>query len=85
MEKQIGHVTHYFNHLGVAAIQVETEDLKVGDEIHIKGHSTDLMQPVDSLQYEHQMIEAAHPGQSVGIKVQEHVREHDVVFKITQE
>jgi len=81
MEKQIGHVTHYFSHLGVAAIQVEDDDLRVGDEIHIKGHTTDLMQPVDSLQFEHQSIREAHPGQSVGVRVKDHVREHDVVFK----
>jgi len=82
MEKQIGHVTHYFSHLSVAAIQVENEDLTVGDQIHIKGHTTDVIQPVDSLQYEHEMIAAAHPGQSVGIKVKDHVREHDVVYKV---
>ncbi|MDO8587718.1 MAG: translation elongation factor-like protein [Armatimonadota bacterium] len=82
MERQVGHVTHYFSHLGVAAVQVETEDLKLGDQIHIKGHTTDLIQPVDSLQYEHGEIKEAHPGQSVGIRVKEHVREHDVVFKV---
>jgi translation elongation factor EF-1alpha len=81
MEKQLGHVTHYFSHQGVAAIQVEADELKVGDQIHIKGRTTDLVQPVDSLQYEHGDIKAAHPGQSVGIKVKDHVREHDIVYK----
>ena len=84
MEKQIGHVTHYFSHLSVAAIQVENEDLKVGDQIHIKGHTTDLIQPVDSLEYEHESIAEAHPGQGVGIKVKDHVREHDVVYKVEE-
>ncbi|MDO8684443.1 MAG: translation elongation factor-like protein [Armatimonadota bacterium] len=82
MEKQIGHVTHYFNHLGVAAIVVEDEDLRVGDEIHIKGHKTDLVQPVESLQYEHLDIPEAHRGQNVGVKVKNHVREHDIVYKV---
>ena len=82
MERALGHVTHYFSHLGVAAVQVEAEDLKVGDQIHIKGRTTDLVQPVDSIQYEHMDIREAHPGQSVGIRVKEHVREHDIVYKI---
>lgn len=82
METQVGHVTHFYSHLNVAAIQVEAEDLKVGDRIHIKGHTTDIVQPVESLQYEHEDIEVAHPGQNIGIKVKEHVREHDVVFKV---
>ena len=81
MERRVGVVTHYFSHLGVAAIQVEEDELKVGDEIHIKGHTTDLVQPVDSLQYEHESIREARPGQSVGVRVKDHVREHDVVFK----
>lgn len=81
MEKKIGHVTHYFSHLGVAAIQVEDDDLKLGENIHIKGHTTDVVQPIDSLQYEHGDIRVAHPGQSVGVKVKDHVREHDTVYK----
>jgi len=82
MEIRVGHVTHYYSHLGVAAIEVETGDLKVGDTIHIKGHTTDLTQPVESMEFEHQKIAEARPGQSVGIKVKEHVRENDAVMKV---
>jgi hypothetical protein len=81
MEKQVGHVTHYFNHLGVAAIQLEDDDLKLGDHIHIKGRTTDVIQPVESLQHEHGDIKVAHPGQNIGVKVVDHVREHDAVYK----
>jgi translation elongation factor EF-1alpha len=83
MEKQIGHVTHYFSHLGVAAIQIENDELDLGDEIHIKGHTTDVVQPVDEMQFEHEPIKEAVPGQSVGVKVLDHVREHDIVYKIS--
>lgn len=57
-EERIGVVSHYFSHLGVAAIVVEGE-LVVGDTIHIKGHTTDLTQKVDSIQIEHGSIERA--------------------------
>lgn len=85
VEVQIGRVIHYFSHLGVAAVLVESKGLKVGDTIHIKGHTTDLTQPVQSMQLEHQPIEEAKPGQDIGIKVQEHVREHDIVYKVVPE
>jgi len=85
VEMQIGHVTHYFSHLGVAAVVIESGGLKVGDVIHVKGHTTDLVQPVESMQLEHEAIEEAKPGQDIGVKVRDHVREHDLVFKVVSE
>jgi len=85
VEVQIGRVTHYFAQIGVAAIEVESDGLKVGDTIHIKGHTTDFTQQVGSIQLEHEQIEEAKPGQGIGIKVREHAREHDVVFKVIPE
>jgi putative protease len=85
MEVQIGHVTHYYSHLGVAAVAVEDDEIDVGDTIHIKGHTTDLVQPVESIELEHHHIDDATPGQNVGIKVKEHVREHDTVLKVISE
>jgi putative protease len=82
MEVQVGHVTHYYSHLGVAAIVVESGELDVGDTIHIKGHTTDFTQPVESIELEHQHIHEAKPGQNVGIRVRDHVREHDAVLKV---
>jgi putative protease len=84
MEVQVGHVTHYYSHLGVAAVAIETGEVNLGDTIHIKGHTTDVTQPVESLEYEHQHIDHAEPGQNVGIKVKEHVREHDAVTVILE-
>ncbi len=82
-EERVGVVSHYFGHLGVAAVILEKE-LSVGDSIHIKGHTTDLTQKVDSIQKEHGSVPQAGKGEDVGIKVGDHVREHDVVYKVTE-
>jgi len=82
-EKEIGKVMHYFGHLSVAAIKLTAGDLKLGDTIHIKGHTTDFTQKVESLQIEHNPVSEAKVGDDIGIKVAEHVREHDVVYKVT--
>lgn len=79
-EEAVGTVTHYYSHLSVAVIQVNKGSLRTGDKIHIKGHTTDFTQTVESMEYEHQKIEEAKAGQSVGIKVIDHAREHDIVY-----
>jgi len=79
--EEIGKVTHYYTKIGVAVIEL-SDTLKVGDTIRIKGATTDFEQPVDSMQIEHEEIEEAEAGQSVGLKVEEHVRKHDVVYKV---
>lgn len=85
MEVQVGHVTHYYTHLGVAAVEIDDDEIDVGDTVHIKGHTTDLVQPVESIELNHQHIDAATPGENVGIKVRDHVREHDAVLKVLNE
>ena len=82
-EVEIGNVTHYFSHAKVAAIDV-TGELKVGDTIHIKGHTSDFTQKVDSMQMEHASVTIAKSGDKVGIQVKEHAREHDVVYKAVE-
>lgn len=81
-EQEIGKVTHYFGRIGVAAIEITQGTLAVGDTIHVKGHTSDFTQTVDSIQIEGQMVGTASVGQAVGIKVVEHAREHDVVSKV---
>lgn len=82
-EEEIGKVTHYFGHVQVAAIEITSGTLRVGDTIHIRGHTSDFTQPVDSMQIEKESVEEATVGQNVGIRVAEHAREHDVVYKVT--
>ena len=82
MESQIGKVTHFYKKISVAIVEL-TDSLLVGDTIHISGHTTDLTQKVDSMQMEHQNIEKAEKGQTIGVKVTEEVRVKDLVFKVT--
>ena len=81
---QIGQITHYFDHIGVAALTL-SEPLRVGDTVHILGHSTDFQQKVTSLQIEHQAVNEAKAGDDVAMKVTQKVHPHDKVFKITDE
>lgn len=79
--ERIGVVTHYYNHLSVAILKLEKGILRVGDQIHIKGHTSDFAQPVDSMEIDHVHVNEARPGQSFGLRVREHAREHDAVYK----
>ena len=79
--KEIGKVTHYYTELGVAVVEL-SDTLKTGDKIRIKGATSDFEQTVESMQIEHKKIEEAKAGKSIGMKVKEHVREHDVVYKV---
>ena len=81
MEEKVGEVTHYFNKLGVAAVMIEHGALHKGDKLHVVGHTTDAEVVVESLELEHHPIDEATEGQNVGIKLGEHVREHDEVYK----
>jgi putative protease len=76
----IGTVTHWFGHISVAGVRLN-EPLAVGDKIHIKGHSTDLVQTVSSMQIEHNKIDLAKPGDDVALAVDGPVHEHDLIFR----
>jgi putative protease len=80
-EKEIGKITHYYSHLSVAIIEL-SDALKVGESIHIKGHSSDFTQSVDSMQIEHAGVSEAKTADAVGIKVLQKVHPHDKVFKV---
>jgi putative protease len=79
---RIGIVTHYFSHLSVAVVKLEAARLRVGDTIHIRGHTTDFKQRVDSIQVNHASVPEVGPGDDFGLKVREHAREHDIVYKV---
>jgi translation elongation factor EF-1alpha len=83
-EKEVGRVTDYFSKINVAALEITGESLQVGDTIHIKGHTTDIQQTVDSIQIEKASVSLAKKGDRVGIKVKDRVRPHDMVFKVIQ-
>jgi hypothetical protein len=80
----IGQVTHYYDHLGVAVLSL-TEVIRAGDWLHILGHTTDIVQPVESLEIEHSRVHQAGPDQDVAIRVAQRVRPGDQLFRITAE
>ncbi len=81
-EKPVGKVSDFFAHVVVAGIDM-TGGLKVGDKIHIKGHTTDIEMDVTSMQIDNENVKKAKKGDSVGIKVPEKVRPGDTVYKVT--
>ena len=79
--QEVGRVTHYFTKISVAIVELKSL-LSVGDHIYFKGPNTDFTQIVKSMQIEHQNITQAKAGQSIGLKVDDRVRESDRVYKI---
>lgn len=84
MEVEIGKVKHYFNHLQVAVLSL-TDNLKLGDKIHILGHTTDLIERVASMEVDHHPVDWVKAGDDVAIKVNAPVHEHDMVYLIVEE
>ena len=78
---EVGRVSGFFAHPSVAIVELRAP-LKVGDTIYLKGHTTDFQQTVDSLQVDRQPLTEAQPGQSVGLKVAQRCRKHDVIYKL---
>jgi len=83
MEVKVGHVIHYFNRLEVAVLYLD-EELRVGDSIHILGHSTDFVQKVVSMEIEYKKVQSVKSGE-VAMKVSEPVRGNDEVYRIVTE
>ncbi len=80
-EVEIGEVSDFFARPVVAGIQL-TAPLKMGDRVHIKGHTTDLEMTVESMQIHNADVKEAKAGDAVGIKVSDRVRKGDTVYKI---
>jgi translation elongation factor EF-1alpha len=76
----IGTVSHYYSHLSVAAVNL-TGPIATGDRIHIKGHTTDFVQTVESMEVDRNQVEKAGPGDDVALKVDDHVRDHDRIYR----
>ncbi len=76
-------VTHYYDQPHACVVRLDEGALRAGDMVHIRGHTTDHYQQVDRLEWEHQLLEAAGPGQDVAMHVSQRVREGDVVYKLT--
>lgn len=79
--KKTGEITHYFDRIGVAVVKL-TDTLKVGDKIQVKGATTDFTQTIESMQIEHEQVQKAGKGQSIGLKTAEKARQGDTVLKV---
>src|SRR2546426_8221592 len=80
--KKVGEVFHFYGKIGVAAIRLTDDGIAIGDTVQIQGPSTNLEQTVETLQIEHADVSRAGPGQEVGMKVRDRVREKDFVYKL---
>ncbi|MBI1820388.1 MAG: hypothetical protein HY036_03430 [Nitrospirae bacterium] len=81
-EQEVGKITHYYSHIGIGIVELGQQGkLRIGDALHIKGHTTDFEQVVNTMQIEHENIQEAGPGQTIGLQVREMVRVNDRVYK----
>ena len=83
-EEKVGTVTGYYAKIGVAVVHLTDGALRVGDQIRIRGHTTDFTQAVESIQVEHREIEHADRGSEVALKVRERVHRNDQVLRIRE-
>ena len=78
--REVGRVSHFFGKINVAIIELK-DTISVGDQILIKGPTTDIEQTIDSMEIEHEKVKQAEAGQSIGMKVNARARENDIVYK----
>jgi putative protease len=83
MDIRIGHVTHYYNRIGVAVLEL-TGELNLGDWILLLGHTTDFSQRVESMEIEHRKIQSARGGMEVALKVEAPVRKGDSIYRVVE-
>jgi len=80
-DTKVGKVTHYYDKIGVVVIEV-AKPLKIGDTIKISGHDKEFKQEITSMQIEHEQIQEAKKGQTIGLRVDQPVKENDEVFLV---
>ncbi len=84
MDIQIAKITHYYDKIGVAVIEVAKQPLKVGDVIKISGHDNEFNQTVTSLQVEHEQVKEIDAGESGALKTEKPVKEGDMIYLVTK-
>lgn len=81
-ETEVGTVIQFFAKPSVAAVEISSGSIAVGDTIRIRGATTNFEQKIDSMEIDRAPVPSATAGQAVGIKVKDRVRPHDKVFKL---
>lgn len=84
MDIQIAKVTHYYDKIGVAVIDIMKQPLKVGDVVKISGHDNEFKQTVSSLQVEHTQVKEIAAGESGALKTAKPVKEGDAIYLVTK-
>ncbi|MDY6880084.1 MAG: hypothetical protein V2J25_01400 [Desulfatiglans sp.] len=83
-EEQVAVVVKFFAKPGVAALEVVGGNIKKGDRLRYKGHTTDFTEEVNSMEMDNQAVDEAKVGDMIGLKVKERVRENDKVYKVVE-
>ncbi len=83
MDLLIGHVTHFYDKIGVAIVKIENQSLRLGDMIKFSGHDKEFSQKVASIQIEHEQISQADKDMIVGIKTDQAVKVNDKVYLVS--
>jgi translation initiation factor IF-2 len=83
MEVKVGKITHFYDKIGVAVI-VLSDNLKLGDPVHIVGRNTDINQQVQSMEIEHSKIQEGKKGQEVALALNAPARKGDKIFKVLE-
>jgi len=81
-EELIGYVTHWYSSIGVAGVHLDRGRLRVGDTIHVLGRTSDVTGHIDSMEIAHEAVREAASGDDVGVRMPDHVREHDKVYLV---
>ncbi len=85
MKKEVvGKITRFFPNINVAVVSVQ-KPMRVGDTISIEGHGVEFKQKIASMQIEHKSLSEAKPGDDIGMKVDQAVKEGDIICRITEE
>ena len=77
-------MTHYYGHVNAAIVALDAGELRVGEMVHFRGHTTDFYQRVDHMEVDHAPVQTARAGHVIGLQVSQRVRENDVVTKLAR-
>lgn len=83
MEERVGSIIKFFEKVSIAAVKLDFSDLAVGDTIHVKGNSTDFVQKIEIMEFDHQPVQKASRGQFTGVKLSQPAKPFDLVYKVT--
>ncbi len=85
MDLKIGRVTHYYDKIAVAVVEIINQPLRVGDRVKFSGHDKEFNQTIASIQIEHAEVHQLPAGETGAVAVDHPVKEGDVLYLLTHE